>query len=185
MESLSRNNAIDRIVLGVVYQLSEKSKGTVKAGRESKRFEDTGRNDYSGFIVSMDIDHQLRIKTGLGLHIERGSRESTLGGSSTEKGQDYSISTSGRLTVFHRFSPKISGDSGLVISRDESAGVETLGSQVRTRIDNTLGLTLALDYWVQRWLNINAGFGFERRSSTFDELGFRNSVFSLGLRVAL
>lgn len=184
VEKFSRDNVINRILGGMTYQITEKSKGTVKVGNETKRFDAIGRKDYSGIVISMNIDHQFKRKTNLSLHMERGSRESTLAGSSTEKGQDYSLSSGGRLTIFHRFTAKISGDAGVGYWRDESAEKEAFNGKVSKRIDSTLGVDLGLDYWLQRWFSIGAGFGFERRSSTFNAFGFRSSVFSIGLGVA-
>ena len=75
---LSRDSKINRGLIGLVYEFTVKSKGTVKVGVEDKKFEESARDKYTGLVASVELDHELNSRTLLEVDAESGSKESNL-----------------------------------------------------------------------------------------------------------
>ena len=168
---LNRDSGIHRVLGGIAYEITAKSKGTVKGGYERKKFDEGEREDFSGGIVSVELDHELTPRTLIQAAVERGSRESNL------ESADFYIITGGSLHVVHSFTGKLAGVAGVSIGREwypDKSGVEG-------RSDNTQHFRLGLNYWIQKWLNAKVSYEHTSRSSNVSELEFKDNLYSANL----
>jgi polysaccharide biosynthesis protein VpsM len=171
VSGLSRDSDVQRVLSGVSYKITAKTKGTVKAGFEKKKFDESARKDFSGGTVSVELDHELTPRTLLQASAERGSRESNL------ESEDFYVLTGGQIGVTHAFTGKLSGDARVSFGRErypDKSGVEG-------RTDNTRRFRLDLDYWIQKWLNAEVRYEHGSRSSNNSKLGFKDNLYSASL----
>lgn len=185
VETVSRDNKDDRILAGVSYELTAKSKGTIKGGMEQKKFEESDRDNYTGLNVSVSLDHEWTPKTLFSLKLERQSQESNLGGASGEKGQDFYVTAGGTLSVTHTFTSKISGTGQLAYGTDAYPEDQDIGTDSGSRTDNTFRFAAGAQYWILKWLNAAARIEYTRRTSTFDVFDYSSGIYSLTLGAIL
>jgi hypothetical protein len=170
-EPLSRDSTVQQIAAGVLYELTAKSKGTLKWGYEQKRFEEEDRQDFKGGIMTLGLDHEWTPRTLIQLTGERGSRESNL------ETEDYYVTTSGTLRATQRFGRRLSVLAETAIARDQypdQAGEEG-------RRDNTLRARVGVDYWFRQWLNTNTRYEHAVRNSNEKEFEYTDNLYTIGL----
>jgi polysaccharide biosynthesis protein VpsM len=168
---LNRDSDVQRILGGISYEITAKSKGTVKTGFEQKKFDEDAREDFSGGVISIELDHELTPRTEIHAEAERGSRESNL------ESEDYYVITGGGVHVVHSFTGKLAGVAGASLGRErypDKSGVEG-------RTDDTRRFRLGLDYWIQKWLNTEVRYEHASRSSNNSKLDFKDNLYSASL----
>lgn len=168
---ISRDSTVQQVFTGLTYEITAKSKGTLKGGYERKQFEEEDRRDFSGGVVSIELGHELTSRTLIQATVERRTRESNL------ESEDYYVTTGGGVQVTQRFTGKLSALLQTSYGRDQypdAAGVEG-------RTDNTYRTGIGMDYWIQKWFSVAARYDYANRDSDLEGLDYTDHLYSVSL----
>jgi polysaccharide biosynthesis protein VpsM len=165
--------------LGVQWDMTAKSKGSVKAGYGIKDFSSSDIQDSRDFIMEAQVDHKLTAKTSLMLKASRKTNETNI--STT----DYMLSDTIEADYLQKITGKISANIVLAYTRDAYHGEVTLGGNMKKLTDNYYSGALALQYKFKEWLEMDAGYVLTVRDSAFSELDYTNNKLFLRITGSL
>jgi len=165
------DNTMKYILLGMTWEATARSKGTVKAGKVTKTFEDSAVEGPEKIVAFIDIDHKFTEYTSLLLSAKRDVNETRYFGAT------YYVTTGFAAEFKHRFGAKLSGIARMSYGKDE------FSPQTTTRIDKTMMEGAGLRYLMHDWIEIGADYGYRSRNSNIDVNDFREkqSVLSVNL----
>ncbi|MBI3811652.1 MAG: outer membrane beta-barrel protein [Nitrospirae bacterium] len=171
------DSKVQRAYLGLTWNITTRSQGTLKGGYTRKNFSASGLDDFKGGIVSLSLAHDLSARTSVRLDGERDVRESNIAL------QPYYLSAGGRLELVHLIRPRIAAKLKGGLSRDQYPGTMTIGAQTKKRVDDTWNAGAGLEYHPRDWLNLGLQYDHSQRRSDLDGLGYIDNlyVFSLGV----
>ena len=159
--------------IGVQWDVTAKSKGSVKAGYGLKYFSDPAIKDAKNFIFEAQIDHKLTAKTSVIIKAARKTEETNI--SST--GYEVADSISGEY--LHRLTGKITLDAMLSYTRDKYSEDLTLGGITKRLADHYYVGMLALQYKFKEWLELDSGYMINIRDSSFPDLDYKSNIVFL------
>src|SRR4030042_3785163 len=142
---------------GLQWDMTAKSKGSVKAGYGVKNFSDSSLGDAKDFILEAQIDHQFTPKTSLKINASRKTNETNI--STT----DFMLSNNIEVEYLQRFTGKITGDVNFSYTNDSYKGDLTYDGETKERIDDTFRGAFALRYKFKEWLNLDTGYIYTKR----------------------
>jgi len=136
-DNSNMNSMEDSGSLGLKWEITETSTGTVKAGLVQKNFSNTANKDFKTWTASADINHDFTDFTGLSLGAYRMVNETTL------TGNRYIVSTGGSLGLRHKFLTRFTGAANAAISNDRFSDTQSGVGPVRkdTTVVGGAGLT--------------------------------------------
>jgi hypothetical protein len=175
--SPKHNNKAQRGYLGLTWELTAKSKGTVKVGYAAKDYQESGLTNFQGGIVSIGLSHDLTQRTSLKFDAIRDVQESYIAT------QPYYLTAGGRLELNHNIHPKVSFKLNAGFSRDQYPGA--IPPETRKRVDNSWDLGGKFEYRIQQWLNFGLGYDFSQRRSNFSDLGYVDNLFTFSVGALL
>ncbi len=164
---------------GITWDITAKSKGTVKAGYEQKRFNDPALGAFRGLILQASIDHKFNTKRSIMIKAERQTNESNIAGSS------YFTTTGFEVEYFDRFTAKLTGFVNTAYGRDIFNGDITIGTETKQRKEDTWRAGLGMDYQLQKWLRAEFEYKYTTRHSSFDVFNYNSNTFLLRLTTTL
>jgi len=175
--TIALDSSVQRAYLGLTWNLTARSQGTVKYGYTRKKFKESGVTDFKGAVVRVDLDHELSSRTTVHLDMNRDVLESNL------VTEPYYVSTGGHLEIDHFILPKLSSRIQAGFFRDRYPDQLTLGSQTKKRLDNTWTAGAGLDYRFREWLNLGLAYDHSQRRSIIDGFGYIDNqvVLSIGM----
>ena len=151
------DNSENRYFGGVTWEMTAKSKGTLKLGFIEKDFDSPAVADQDGFSLELQTQHNITAKQAIQANGYRRFHESDLVGASSF------LSTGIDISFLQRFTEKWSGTFNLFYERNEYSGV--------TRDDDFYGISPAIRFKPKRWLFFDLGYYYFRNNSdnlTFD-----------------
>jgi polysaccharide biosynthesis protein VpsM len=163
---------------GLQWDISAKSKGSVKAGYGKKDFA-SAEEKADDFIFEVQIDHHFTPKTSLMLRASRSTNETDV--STT----DYVISDTVELEYLQRITAKISADIKLSYTRDSYKDDFTYDERTDKLDDDYYYGAFALQYKFREWLQADAGYIFMKRNSSFSEFDYTTNVIFFRLTGSL
>jgi|WetSurSiteA1Bulk_404760.scaffolds.fasta_scaffold03006_2 polysaccharide biosynthesis protein VpsM len=163
---------------GMQWDITAKSKGSVKAGYGKKDFASAEENA-DDFIFEVQIDHHLTPKTSLMLRASRSTNETDV--STT----DYVLSDTIELEYLQKITAKISADIKLSYTRDAYKDDFTYNGRTAKLDDDYYDGAFALQYKFREWLQADAGYIFMKRDSSFSEFDYTTNVFFFRLTGSL
>lgn len=186
----AQDNSATQAALGVTWDVTAKSTGTLKAGVQWKRYDAQnqalGTEDASYYTVSAAVRHFFTRRTALHLHLSRSSQESDF------PANPYFIRTAADASLVQRLTARLHGrltaryglddypnGASFDNSLDPVAEVET-----GVRRDTTLAAEAAVGYDVNRWLSLKLEYDFGTRNSNFDTFDYDVSRVSLSVKAA-
>jgi hypothetical protein len=186
----AQDNSATQAALGVTWDVTAKSTGTLKAGVQWKRYDAQnqalGTEDASYYTVSAAVRHFFTRRTALHLHLSRSSQESDF------PANPYFLRTAADVSLVQRLTARLHGrltgryglddyPNGASFDNplDAVAEVET-----GVRRDTTLAAEAAVGYDVNRWLTLKLEYDFGTRSSNFDTFDYDVSRVSLSVKAA-
>ena len=179
LTNIKMNNKDQRGYLGLTWDITSRSKGTVKVGYSVKDYQESGLDTFKGGIVAIDLSHELTQRTSIKFDAIRDVNESN------SVTQPYYLTTGGRLVLNHNIHPKVSFKLNAGFSRDQYPNDETNGTETRKRIDNTWDMGGKFEYRIQQWLNFGLGYDFTQRRSNFSDLGYVDNLFTFSVGALL
>ncbi|MCL5023985.1 MAG: outer membrane beta-barrel protein [Nitrospirae bacterium] len=166
------NSKEHHIMAGLTWDVTGKTKGTVKGGYGIKNFADPTLSGYKGFIMELVIDHNFTPRHSLKLKGIRSTQETNVIGS------DFFVTTGFSAEYSHRLTGKITAKALVAYGRDSFSGVSS-------RRDNTWEISPWLYYQVRKWLRAELGYSYTTRSSNVEEFSYRNNTYYLKLVATL
>lgn len=157
---------------GVTWEVTEKTKGTIKGGYGIKNFKDPSLEKFRGYLMEANIDYNITTRHSLKLKATRETNETNV------YGTDFFVTTGFSLEYFHRFTGKITGRSNISYGVDSYHGLYE-------RQDDTWKFGLGFTYSIQKWLITEAGYQYTNRTSNFDYLGYKNNLFNIRVTTTL
>ena len=160
----------DRYYAGLKWDVTAKTRGSLKLGYIEKDFKHSFVEDQSGFSCEMQTQHNFTPKRALQLNAFRRFNESNMLDSYTF------LTTGGTVAWLQRFNEKWSGTLNLSYSNDRYKGIFIYGNKADEREDDIFGIAPALRYEFRKWLIFDLGYMYTKRDSNFDVFDFKNNT---------
>lgn len=165
--------------VGIQWDVTAKSKGSVKAGYGLKDFNDSAMHDSRNFILEAQIDHKLTPKTSIILGATRKTEEPNI--STT----NYVLSDSIFAEYLQRLTGKITFDAKLSYTNDRYHDDLTYGGITNDLKDDYYLAMLAFQYRFREWLQVDTGYIFNMRDSSFPKFDYRSNTLFLRITGSL
>ena len=165
--------------LGVQWDVTAKSKGSVKAGYGLKDFSKSGIKNSNEFILEAQADHKFTAKTSLILKASRKTNETNISNT------DYMISDFIEAQYIQKLTGKITANAGLSYGHNAYHSDITYGGRTKKLKDDYITGMLALQYKFKEWLEMDTGYLLSRRESSFPEFDYTNNTLFLRITGSL
>lgn len=156
---------------GITWEVTGKTKGTIKAGYGTKDFKGEIKG-FRGYLTEVNIDHNFTPRHSIKIMAIRRTNETNIFGS------DYFVTTGLAVDYFQRLTGKITARINASYGRDSFRGEFA-------RRDDTWTGGIGLIYDIRKWLITEAGYLYTNRNSTFDEFDYKNNRFFLRVTATL
>lgn len=153
----------NRYYLGTQWDITAKTRGTLKLGYIQKDFDDASVKDQDGVSVEIQTQHNLTPKRAIHINGFRKFQESDFGGASGF------LSTGIDVSLLQRFSTKWSGTFSVYYEENEYNGV--------TRDDDLFGFGPAVRFEAKKWLIFDLGYTYHENDSSLAGNDYRVSQF--------
>ena len=166
------SGAEHQLYVGVNWLMTAKSSGTAKIGYGLKQFDSLSSDDHSDLYLSLDMNHKLSSRNRMSLSLSRRTTETN------HRDSLFIISNELSLSLIHRYSPKTTFSTNLDFTADNYLGDMPAVTPKQEESNNTLGLSLFVDYRINRVFTAGAGYSYRNKKaepSTFDYTS--NEVF--------
>ncbi|MGH1373382.1 MAG: outer membrane beta-barrel protein [Cellvibrionaceae bacterium] len=161
-----------KYLVGVTWEATAKTQGSIKVGQEKKDFDDSDRDDFSGTSWEVGIQYSPKTYSILSLNTAREARE-TNGTGSFIDAEDYGINWQ------HSWTDSLT--STLFYSFSE----ESYEDDITGREDEISGYGLRLDYNMRRWLDLGLSAVYNERDSNLDSFDYERNQVTLHLLMSL
>ncbi len=132
---------------GITWDITGKTKGTVKGGYGIKDFQNSALSGYRGSIMEVAIDHNFTSRNSLKIKGTRSTEETNIVGS------NFYVTTGLSLEYLHKFTGKITGKAYASYEKDSYRG------QMERKDDVWEG-ALGIIYQIRRWLRTEAQYSY-------------------------
>lgn len=171
-----------RYFLGVSWDVTEKSKGSFKAGFGDKGFDnqEKSQGDGSNMVLELKLEHAFTPKTSLKLIGLRRTEETTI--------QDtyYSLVNSISAKYLQLINEKITVNGQFLYSNELYEGeVNYTGAGFEERKDNKFGLSVGMKYLFREWLTGEVSYIYNTRTSNIDDVGYTDHTLIFNITGAL
>ena len=169
--SLDLDNRTHSGLLGITWEATGKSKGSIAAGYLSKRFDFASKGHLRTWTANADINHNFTEYTSLRLLGKREVNEASL------LGTRYYVTTGlyGELT--HRFLQRLA--AVLKASYGEDKYSDIIPGDTMLRKDKTSTAGVGLRYYMRRWLDFSLEYNYRKKDSNISAYSFSENAFSL------
>jgi len=148
----STNDSIEnRYYAGITWDMTAKTRGTLKLGYMNKDFDLASVEDQDGFSIELQTQHNLTPKRALQVNGYRKFHESDLANASSF------LSTGIDVALLQRFTEKWSGTLDAFYERNEYNGF--------SRSDDLFGLGPAVRFKPRKWLIFDLGYHYYQNNS--------------------
>ncbi len=186
----TQDNSATQAALGLTWNVTAKSTGTVKAGFQWKRYNDQsqslGTENASYSTVSAGLKHNFTRRTMLTVELSRASQESDF------PENPYFLKNMVDASLMHRLTPKLYGRAGIRYGVDDYPRAATFDNpydpaseqESGVRKDTTLAWSASLGFDMTRWLSLELEYGNGHRDSNFDTFDYDVNRVSLSAKAA-
>jgi polysaccharide biosynthesis protein VpsM len=174
------DNTMDSFLLGIKWEMTRRSEGTVKLGRTRKDFDDGAVEDYSSWTGSMDIKHRFDESNSVKVTGLREINEANL------QGTYYFVTTGAALEVTHKFGYRLSGIAAGSYGTDKysNAVYDPSDGTFKDRKDNTTLFGLGLKYLIREWLEAGVDYLYRTRDSNINANDYSEHRYSVTVSAA-
>jgi len=154
---------------GIHWDVTAKTRGTIKLGYIDKEFDQSSANDQDDFSMEVQTRHHLTPKRELQINAYRKFNESDYEAASSF------LATGMTISLAQRFTEKWSGTLNASYENNDYNGVD--------REDDLYGIGPALSFEAKRWLTFNLGYYYYNNDSDINAYSYtENNLF---LRAAM
>jgi len=164
----SLNSKEYRYLLGITWDTTAKTTGTVKVGYVQKEFDDSAQGEFSDPSWELDVRWSPRTYSHFDFRTARFPSESNGGGSFIDNAS-YSVAWE------HEWSERLKSRLGASFLDQDYRGSALNRKQELTEY------SFSLSYQMRRWLSWTAGVEVNSRNSNIDRLEFDGNVYSVSV----
>lgn len=150
-EGITNDSIENRYYGGVTWDITAKTRGTLKLGYTDKDFDLAAADDQDAFSVELQTQHNLSPKRALQVNGYRKFNESDLANASSY------LSSGIDIGLMQRFTEKWSGTLNFSYERNEYNGLD--------RDDDLFGLGPAIRFEAKDWLIFDLGYSYYKNDS--------------------
>lgn len=184
------DNEETTIALGLTWEATSRSTAVLKGGYEWKRYDvgdaAIGAEDGDYFVLAASGRHEFTRRTTVELGASRGTYESDFAGN------PYYLETAFSAALRQQFTTKIHGRVSARYAVDEYPNRVSYDNpydsgdapETGERTDRALEAELAAGFDVTRWLTLEAGATWERRTSSFATFAYDDTRLWVSARAA-
>ncbi len=169
-EDPTLNSTEHNVYGGLEWDITAKSKGSVKAGYGTRDFSNSGTKNDS-LIFEAKIDHRFTPKTSLGLTAFRKTGETNIPSTFFVLAQGVSADYQQLLTS------RITGSVMLSYTNEKYGADLTIGENTAERRDNIYQASLGFQYEFRKWLKAGIIYVFTKDDSTFPEFDYSSNTW--------
>ncbi len=168
-EDTSLDSTEHNVYGGIEWDVTAKSKGSVKAGYGTKDLSNSGiRNDI--IIFEAKVDHRFTPKTSLGLTAFRKTDETNIPST-------YFVLTQGVSAEYQQLlTARITGLATLSYTNEKYGADLTIGGNTAERRDNIYQASVGFQYEFRKWLKAGIVYVFTKDDSTFPEFDYSSNT---------
>lgn len=170
------DSAMDTLSLGITWEIDGRSKGTIKAGRTAKDFEDPVEKDYTVWTWSVKVNHNFSDLTTINVVGLRDVNETNYPGVN-----DF-ITTGAFADLTYKFASKMAFVVRGSYGRDVFSNAVAPSTTVREDKTNMVGA--GLRYTMKDWLEFGADYNKRNRDSNIDVNDYREAHYVLSANMA-
>jgi len=174
---LSVDNNAQRGYLGLTWDITARTEGTVKGGYVRKNYKESDITNFGGGILSIDLKQELSQRTSLQFDAVRDVKESNI------VTEPYYLTLGGRVAMLHKIHPKVSLKLKTGFSRDQYPNA--IPPATRARMDDTWNAGGGLEYAMQPWLSWGLGYDFTQRRSNLSGFGYVDNLYTFSVKALL
>lgn len=171
------DNKVASFLAGLTWEISKRSKGTVKVGATKKEFKSGAGGDFSGWTAYADVHHDLTENTSILLNGQRTVNETTL------IGDRYFITTGASAELTHRLLRRLSGVVRSSYGQDDYS--DPIPPDTTTRKDRTLLAGAGLKYVMKDWLEFAVDYNHTERRSNIAVNDYNENSYILMANISL
>ncbi len=179
-----------RYFLGIDWDITEKSKGSFKAGFGNKKFEsrEFSGGDGSNMALELKLNHTFTPKTSLKLIGLRRTEETTI--INTDQFDNsityYSLVNSITAEYLQIINEKISMNGQLLYSNELYEGeFDYTGAGPEEREDNKYGFSIGTKYFFREWLTGEVSYIYNIRNSNINGVGYADHTMMFNITGAM
>jgi hypothetical protein len=165
-----RDNTTRTAKLGVEWEATATTEGSIGIGYQNKRFDNVNREDFSGLSWDAKVTWTPLTYSAFDLSTGRASRDPNGLG-------DFIRGTSYGIQWNHQWSELFSSAVGFKQINDVYTGIE--------REDKSKVYQFGLNYYVTRWLTLNSGVDIFEVDSTDNQFAFDRNIFFIKAEMTL
>ncbi|MBU2623774.1 MAG: outer membrane beta-barrel protein [Proteobacteria bacterium] len=177
LETSVLNNTVNSGYLGLKWEVSPYTKGTVKGGYFNKDFDTEGQDGINGFSGAIDIDHEFSDYSSLKVVGKRVIHDSP------NQAARYYITTGAYVEYKHKFIFNISGVVRGSYGTDDYS--DPIAPETLTRSDRTILGGVGLKYQMRDWLEFALDYNRLDRDSNIEAHDFISNTYALTINLAL
>lgn len=178
----SEDDALDSIehdfLLGAEWKITEKSKGSIKAGYGFRDFTDQVTNSDT-FVFEGRVEHRFTPKTSLTVTASRRINETNIPSTS------FVLTNAVELKYQQMMTSKITGYLAMAYAHDKYGADLTLDGFTAKRKDNLYEISLGLQYEFRKWLRAGIIYLYTNRDSNFPEFSYSKNTLLFRLTGSL
>jgi hypothetical protein len=174
------DNTMDSGLVGIKWEITKRSEGTVKIGKTWKDFKDGAVQDYDSWTGSMDINHRFDELNAIKVKGLREINEANL------QGTRYYVTTGASAELTHRFGYRLSGIFSGSYGTDTYSDpvLDPVTLTMKDRKDSTMLLGLGLKYAVREWLEVGVDYVNRNRDSNINSSDYSEHRYSFTVSAA-
>ena len=155
---------------GIQWDITAKSKGSVKAGYGIKNFSNEALKSADDFIMEAQLDYHFTPKTSIILKASRSTNETNIAST------DFFLSNVVEVQYLQKITGKITSDVKLAYTNDQYKGALTFRGRTGKLRENYYMGVCALQYKFKEWLQMDLGYIYDKRDSSFAEFDYINNI---------
>jgi len=163
--------------LGLTWEMSASTRGTVKGGYMQKKFDAANKEDYGTWGASADISHAFSDYASLKVIAMREVNESSA------LGTRYFVTTGAYAEYTHKLTYKISAVARASYGVDDYS--DAIAPDTVARSDKTLLGGVGLKYQMRDWLEFVLDYNYRDRNSNIPVNDLSQNAYSLTINFAL
>lgn len=171
------DNTMDGVHGGVTWDVTNRSKGTLKFGKTWKRFDAPGMKEYDTWASSVDVTHNFTQYTSVVITGQRSVNESN------RLGTRFFTTTAAYAEFSHRFGYRFA------VVAHGSYGIDGFSDivppETQRREDSTISGGGGFKYSLKDWLDIIVDYTYKSRDSNSDANDYREHQYSTLLSIVL
>lgn len=163
---------LKKLLVGVTWEATAKTSGTVKVGQATKSFDDADRQEADNTSWDANVQWSPKTYSVLTFATARRADESSGTGSYIDA-EDYSVSWN------HQWS------NSIVTNAYYSITDESYAEDAGNRADDLTNFGVRVDYEMRRWLSLGLSASYSERDSNDESNNYERNITALHMQVSL